>query len=111
MLQKFNSAKYITIHIVIRNITSRFSRNSEAFASNLPENIEEMFIGTTYKMRLLTNLNPIQNGYTACFGTFEQNLDLCLITIINSRHDVKDDAAGIIYTTCFYENSYETFLL
>ena len=99
------------IDIQMVNIFSSITGNTLLCCKNLTLlNIEEMFIGTTYKVRLVADSNPIQNGYTARFGTFELNLDLCLITIINSRHDVKDDAAGIIYTTCFYENSYETFL-
>ena len=40
----FKRAKYITMHVVLRNISSRFSINSEAFAQELLENLGEMHI-------------------------------------------------------------------
>ena len=40
---RFETAQYITMHVYRGNNSSRFSRNSEANASELLENLEEMF--------------------------------------------------------------------
>ena len=37
-------ARLITMYVVLRNISSRFSSNSEALTSELLENLEEMLI-------------------------------------------------------------------
>ena len=37
-------SKHIAMHIVLRNISSRFSRNTKADSSKLLENLEEMFL-------------------------------------------------------------------
>ena len=41
--RRFEPADNITAHVVQRKHRSRFSSNSEAFASELLENVEEMF--------------------------------------------------------------------
>ena len=45
LVVRFESLTGIVVHIVLGNIPSRFSRNSEAVASEFQENIEEVFPG------------------------------------------------------------------
>ena len=67
---KFVHAILIAMHVVLRNIFSRFSRNSEAKASEFVENLEEM----SYKIPVFKLLFQIILTYNSLKGHFMKRL-------------------------------------
>ena len=77
----FESVNNITSHVVPSHVSSRFSSNSEAFASELLLNLEEMFPRYYVNSNVLshTGMLPVAkglNGINKCMRRIRRCLEL-----------------------------------